>query len=151
MLKELEESEQLDLFNKIELPLSCVLADMEITGVKVDSEYLESIEKELKIQMDKLERDIHNDAGSNFNIMSPTQLAKVLFEDLAIPYPKKVKDGKYSTSKDILDKIAFVHPIVEKVLEYRTLAKLYTNYAVGLKEEVREDGRIHTIFYTNIN
>ena len=119
---------------------------MEITGVKVDSEYLESIEKELKIQMDKLERDIHNDAGSNFNIMSPTQLAKVLFEDLAIPYPKKVKDGKYSTSKDILDKIAFVHPIVEKVLEYRTLAKLYTNYAVGLKEEVREDGRIHTIF-----
>ena len=146
MLKELEESEQLDLFNKIELPLSCVLADMEITGVKVDSEYLESIEKELKIQMDKLERDIHNDAGSNFNIMSPTQLAKVLFEDLAIPYPKKVKDGKYSTSKDILDKIVFVHPIVEKVLEYRTLAKLYTNYAVGLKEEVREDGRIHTIF-----
>ena len=78
--------------------------------------------------------------------MSPTQLAKVLFEDLAIPYPKKVKDGKYSTSKDILDKIVFVHPIVEKVLEYRTLAKLYTNYAVGLKEEVREDGRIHTIF-----
>ena len=146
LLKELEESEQLDLFNKIEFPLSCVLADMEITGVKVDSEYLESIEKELKIQMDKLERDIHNDAGSNFNIMSPTQLAKVLFEDLAIPYPKKVKDGKYSTSKDILDKIAFVHPIVEKVLEYRTLAKLYTNYAVGLKEEVREDGRIHTIF-----
>ena len=146
LLKELEESEQLDLFNKIELPLSCVLADMEITGVKVDSEYLESIEKELKIQMDKLESDIHNDAGSNFNIMSPTQLAKVLFEDLAIPYPKKVKDGKYSTSKDILDKIAFVHPIVEKVLEYRTLAKLYTNYAVGLKEEVREDGRIHTIF-----
>ena len=146
LLKELEESEQADLFNKIELPLSRVLADMEITGVKVDSEYLESIEKELKIQMDKLEEDIHNDAGSNFNIMSPTQLAKVLFEDLAIPYPKKVKDGKYSTSKDILDKIAFVHPIVEKVLEYRTLSKLYTNYAVGLKEEVREDGRIHTIF-----
>jgi DNA polymerase-1 len=146
LLKELEESEQVELFNKIELPLSRVLADMEITGVKVDSEYLESIEKELKIQMDKLEADIHNDAGSNFNIMSPTQLAKVLFEDLAIPYPKKVKDGKYSTSKDILDKIAFVHPIVEKVLEYRTLSKLYTNYAVGLKEEVREDGRIHTIF-----
>ena len=146
LLKELEESEQVDLFNKIELPLSRVLADMEITGVKVDSEYLESIEKELKIQMDKLEEDIHTDAGSNFNIMSPTQLAKVLFEDLAIPYPKKVKDGKYSTSKDILDKIAFVHPIVEKVLEYRTLSKLYTNYAVGLKEEVREDDRIHTIF-----
>ena len=78
--------------------------------------------------------------------MSPSQLAKVLFEDLAIPYPKKIKDNKYSTSKDILDKIRFVHPIVDKILEYRTLAKLYTNYAVGLKEEVREDGRIHTIF-----
>ena len=61
-------------------------------------------------------------------------------------YPKKIKDNKYSTSKDILDKIRFVHPIVDKILEYRTLAKLYTNYAVGLKNEVRDDGRIHTIF-----
>ena len=119
---------------------------MEITGVKVDCEYLTKIEEELKIQMDSLEKDIYSDAGVEFNIMSPVQLAKVLFEDLSIPYPKKIKDNKYSTSKDILDKIKFVHPIVEKILEYRTLAKLYTNYAVGLKEEVREDGRIHTIF-----
>ena len=146
LIGELKESEQEDLFYKIELPLSRVLADMEITGVKVNCEYLESIEKELKEQMDLLEKDIHNDAGSEFNIMSPVQLGKVLFEDLAIPYPKRTKDNKYSTSKDILDKIRFVHPIVDKILEYRTLAKLYTNYAVGLKEEVREDGRIHTIF-----
>ena len=68
-----------------------------------------------------------------------------------IPYPKRVKDGKYSTSKDILDKIRFVHPIVDKILEYRTLAKLYTNYAVGLKAEVREDGRISYYIYTDFN
>ena len=146
LINELKMSEQEDLFYKIELPLSSVLADMEITGVKVNCEYLESMEKELKMQMDTLEKDIHNDAGSEFNIMSPVQLGKVLFEDLTIPYPKRTKDNKYSTSKDILDKIINVHPIVEKILEYRTLAKLYTNYAVGLKEEVREDGRIHTIF-----
>lgn len=146
LLKELDENEELDLFNNIEMPLASVLADMEITGIKVDTEYLGTIEVELKEQMDVLEKEIYELAGSQFNIMSPAQLAKVLFEDLEIPYPKRVKDNKYSTSKDILDKIKFVHPIVDKILEYRTLAKLYTNYAVGLKEEVRDDGRIHTIF-----
>ena len=146
LLKELEENEETELFNKIEMPLTKVLADMEITGIKVDTEYLKTIEIDLKEQLDNLENEIHSLAGSEFNIMSPVQLGKILFEDLAIPYPKKTKDNKYSTSKDILDKIRFVHPIVDKILEYRTLAKLYTNYAVGLREEVREDGRIHTIF-----
>ncbi len=146
LLKELEDNNELDLFNNIEMPLTEVLADMEITGVKVDREYLEELECELKKQMDEKEREIYDLAGVEFNIMSPAQLSKVLFETLAIPYPKRVKDNKYSTSKDVLDKIKFVHPIVDKILEYRTLAKLYTNYAVGLKAEVREDGRIHTIF-----
>lgn len=146
ILKELSDDGELDLFTNIEMPLTEVLADMEITGVKVDVEYLDKVSLELKAKLDEKEKEIYELSGSDFNIMSPMQLAKVLFEDLAIPYPKKVKDNKYSTSKDILDKIAFVHPIVEKILEYRTLAKLYTNYAVGLKEEVREDGRIHTIF-----
>ena len=134
ILKELSDDGELDLFTNIEMPL------------KVDVDYLDKVALELKAKLDEKEKEIYELAGSTFNIMSPMQLAKVLFEDLAIPYPKKVKDNKYSTSKDILDKIAFVHPIVEKILEYRTLAKLYTNYAVGLKEEVREDGRIHTIF-----
>lgn len=146
ILKELSDDGELDLFANIEMPLTEVLADMEITGVKVDVDCLDKVALELKAKLDEKEKEIYELAGSTFNIMSPMQLAKVLFEDLAIPYPKKVKDNKYSTSKDILDKIAFVHPIVEKILEYRTLAKLYTNYAVGLKEEVREDGRIHTIF-----
>ena len=146
VLKELKDNEEDELFNNIEMPLTWVLADMELTGIKVDKEYLKEIENDLKIKMNNLEQDIYKDAGCEFNIMSPSQLSKVLFEDLEIKYPKRVKDNKYSTSKDILDKIIYAHPIVPKILEYRTLAKLYTNYAVGLQEEVREDGRIHTIF-----
>lgn len=146
LLEELQKNDELDLFQKIEMPLSRVLADMELTGILVDVSYLEKVEEELKEKMDVIEQEIYELAGVQFNIMSPAQLSKVLFETLEIPYPKRVKDGKYSTSKDILDKIRFVHPVVDKILEYRTLAKLYTNYAVGLKAEVREDGRIHTIF-----
>jgi len=146
LLEKLEKNEELELFQNIEMPLSRVLADMELTGIKVDVDYLDKVASELKSQMDIIEKEIYELAGVTFNIMSPAQLSKVLFETLEIPYPKRTKDGKYSTSKDILDKIRFVHPIVDKILEYRTLAKLYTNYAVGLKSEVREDGRIHTIF-----
>ena len=146
LLKELSNDGELDLFNNIEMPLAEVLADMEITGIKVDVDYLTNVELELKEKLEEKEKEIYELSGVEFNIMSPSQLSKVLFEDLAIPYPKKVKDNKYSTSKDILDKIIDFHPIVSKILEYRTLAKLYTNYAVGLKAEVREDGRIHTIF-----
>ena len=146
ILDKIKEEELEYLFNEIEMPLSYVLADMELTGIKVNTEYLEKIQVELKEKMEDKEHEIYKLAGSEFNIMSPMQLAKVLFEDLEIPYPKKVKDGKYSTSKDILDKISFVHPIVNLILEYRTLAKLYTNYAVGLLDEVRKDGRIHTIY-----
>ena len=146
ILLELSNDGELDLFTNIEMPLVEVLADMELTGIKVDTEYLSGVETDLKRQLDILEEKIYEDAGCQFNIMSPSQLSKLLFEDLGIPYPKRVKDNKYSTSKDILDKIRHLHPIVDKILEYRTLAKLYTNYAVGLKEEVREDGRIHTIF-----
>ena len=142
----LKEEEEYDLFTNIEMPLSYVLADMELTGIKVDKEYLTEVENSLNKQMKEKEQEIYALAGVEFNIMSPAQLAKVLFEDLQIPYPKRTKDNKYSTSKDILDKIVPYHPIVEKVLEYRTLSKLYTNYAVGLKEEIRSDGRIHTIF-----
>lgn len=146
MLDELEKEEELSLFENIEMPLALVLADMELTGVKVDGEYLDSVAAKLKSDMDKLTEEIYNDAGCEFNIMSPKQLSEVLFEKLEIKYPKRVKNNKYSTSKDILDKIIDVHPIVGKILDYRTLAKLYTNYAVGLKNEIREDGRIHTIF-----
>ena len=142
----LEKEEELSLFENIEMPLSYVLADMEITGVKVDSKYLDVVARELEGKMKSLSEDIYNDASCEFNIMSPKQLGEILFVKLGIKYPKKIKDDKYSTSKDILDKIVNFHPIVKKILEYRTLSKLYTNYAIGLKSEVRDDGRIHTIF-----
>ena len=146
LLKKLDAEGEMDLFQKIEMPLTWVLADMENTGIKVDKDYLKQVEVDLKEQMETVEKEIYDLAGEEFNIMSPAQLATILFEKLNIPYPKKIKDNKYSTSKDILDKLINQHPIVPKVLEYRTLAKLYTNYAVGLQEEIREDGRIHTIF-----
>ncbi len=146
LTKELIDASEMDLFKDIEMPLSEVLADMEVTGIKVDSNYLSNVEEELKKQMDAIEEEIYECAGEKFNIMSPGQLANILFEKLQISYPKKVKDNKYSTSKEILDKIIDKHPIVRKVLDYRTIYKLYTNYAVGLQSEIREDGRIHTIF-----
>ena len=146
LIQELKDNNEEELFHKIEMPLSSVLADMELTGIKVDVNYLESLEKDLSVQVLELENEIYEVAGQKFNIMSPSQLAKVLFIDMGIPYPKRIKDNKYSTSKDILDKVKYNNPIVDLILEYRALSKLYTNYVVGLKEEVREDGRIHTIF-----
>ena len=146
LLKELEENEEMELFSKIEMPLTYVLADMENTGIRVDKDYLKKVEIDLQRKMAEMEKEIYELAGQQFNIMSPSQLANVLFVDLQIKYPKRVKDNKYSTSKDILDKITDAHPIIGKILDYRTLSKLYANYAVGLQNEIREDGRIHTIF-----
>lgn len=146
LFAKLKEEDMLQLFNNIEMPLSYVLADMELTGIKVDSLYLDDAAKTLDKQMKELETKIYSEAGCEFNIMSPKQLGEILFVKMGIPYPKKIKDDSYSTSKDILDKIAFVNPIVEDILNYRMLAKLYSNYAIGLKAEVRSDGRIHTTF-----
>ena len=146
LISKIEEFGEVKLFNNIEMPLVRVLADMELTGIKVDKDYLEEVRDTLEKSMSTIEKEIYDLAGEEFNIMSPQQLADILFVKLGIPYPKRVKNNKYSTSKDILDKIRFVNPIVDKVLEYRMLSKLYSNYAVGLLNEIREDGRIHTIF-----
>ena len=146
LLNKIKEYNEEDLFNNIEMKLVSVLASMEIEGIKVDKEYLEEEKKELEEKMISIEKEIYDLAGHEFNILSPAQLSDVLFVELQIPYPKKVKNNKYSTSKDILDKISFVNPIVDKVLEYRMLSKLYSNYAVGLINEIREDGRIHTTY-----
>ena len=146
LISKIEEFGEVELFNNIEMPLVRVLADMELTGIKVDKDYLEEVKVELENSMSTIEKEIYDLAGCEFNIMSPQQLADILFVKLGIPYPKRVKNNKYSTSKDILDKIRFVNPIVDKVLEYRMLSKLYSNYAVGLLSEIRDDGRIHTIF-----
>ena len=148
--EELVKEEEKSLFEDIEMPLSRVLADMELTGIKVDSKYLDEVAKDLEKHIADMEQAIYLDAGLEFNIMSPKQLGEVLFEKLGIKYPKKNNSAnkryQYLTNKEILVKIKDTHPIVNKILEYRTLIKLYTNYAVGLKNEIREDGRIHTIF-----
>ena len=146
LLDKIKEYDEVELFENIEMPLIEVLADMEITGIKVDKKYLEKVRDELEIKISELEKEIHKLAGVEFNINSPAQLADILFKKLEIPYPKKVTNSKYSTNKEILDKIKDENPIVEKILEYRTLTKLYSNYAVGLLNEIRDDGRIHTIF-----
>ena len=146
LLDKIKEYDEVELFENIEMPLIEVLADMEITGIKVDKKYLEKVRDELEIKISELEKEIHKLAGVEFNINSPAQLADILFKKLEIPYPKKVTNSKYSTNKEILDKIKGENPIVEKILEYRTLTKLYSNYAVGLLNEIRDDGRIHTIF-----
>ena len=148
ILLEIDDYDETKLFNEIEMPLSLVLADMELTGIRVDKKYLLNLKEELEAKMKSMQEEIYKLADGEFNILSPKQLGEVLFEKLKIEYPKKRKkdDTSYSTSKDILDKIKDKNEIVEKVLEYRNLSKLYANYCVGLLDEIREDGKIHTIF-----
>ena len=145
-LNELNSDGSLMLFHNIEMPLVEVLTDMEFTGIKVNRSYLEKTGKELSIKIEKLEQEIYELAGTTFNISSPKQLGTILFETMQIPYPKKIKDNSYSTSKEILDKLVGTYPIVDKILEYRMLTKLQSNYITGLISEIMEDGKIHTIF-----
>lgn len=143
--KLLKEKELENLFYDIEMPLSLVLGDMEFDGVYVDKQELENRGCDLKAKIDSLEQEIYSLAGEKFNIASPMQLGNILFEKLGLPHSKKIRQG-YSTSADILEKIKDKHPIVEKILDYRTFSKLYTTYVEGLINVIRSDGKIHTIF-----
>ncbi|MBR1385198.1 MAG: DNA polymerase I [Bacilli bacterium] len=145
-LESLEKEEESYLFNEIEMPLVKVLADMEHTGINVSREYLEKMGAEITEKLSSLEKEIYDLAGCSFNIMSPKQLGEILFVKMELPYPKKIKDSSYSTSKEILDKVAPYSPIIEKILDYRTLAKLNNNYVIGLINEIKSDGKIHTLF-----
>ena len=145
-IKKLEEENSYNLFSKLEMPLVEVLADMEITGIRVNKEYLLQMGEELKVMIKNLEEKIFELSGCEFNIASPKQLGEVLFEKMEIPYPKKSKKEGYSTSKEILDKLVDDYPIVSLIEEYRTLTKLYNNYIVGLISEIDDDGKIHTCF-----
>ena len=145
--KEIETQGYISLYENIDLPLTYVLIDMEYAGVNIDIEFLNKMKEEVYSKAKKIEEDIYTLAGNkDFNIMSPKQLGKVLFEDLSIPYPKRIKSDKnYSTSVDILNKLTD-YEIINKILEYRTLTKLYSNYIVGIIDYIKEDGKIHTIF-----
>lgn len=133
------------LFNEIEMPLSCVLGDMEYDGVNVNTTVLDEMGKEFKNKINILENEIYVLAGIEFNIASPKQLGEVLFEKLNLNPGKKNKKG-YSTSIDILEKLKNDHPIINKIIEYRLINKLYTTYIEGLKNYILEDGKIHTIY-----
>lgn len=141
----MKEEEQLELFSNIEMKLSSVLASMEIEGVRVDTKVLDEMGENINKKLDELTSEIYNYAGEEFNIQSPKQLGEILFEKLEIPYPKKKKTS-YSTAREILDKIVDYHPIVEKIIEHRTLNKIYTTYILGIKNCVKEDGKLHTIY-----
>ena len=143
--EKLKEEKLLDLFEEIEMPLSKVLGDMEYIGVLIDQNELNKLGEEFKIKIELLEQSIYNDAGEKFNISSPKQLGEILFDKLQLPHGKKNKSG-YSTSIDVLNKLLGKHPIIEKIIEYRTINKLYTTYVEGLKNAICRDGKIHTIY-----
>ena len=143
---DLKSKELYSLFKDVEIPLSEVLADMEYTGFNVDKNKLKDMGEEIKIKIDLISRDIYNYAGCKFNISSPKVLGEVLFEKLNLV--KNAKKGKtgYSTSQDVLVKIRDKHPIIDLILEYRLLTKLYSTYIEGLINSIHEDGKIHTIY-----
>ena len=144
--KELQQEELENLYKEIELPLCYVLTQMELNGFLVDKDYLKEMGKEIDASLEKIEKRIYEIAGIEFNISSPKKLAEVLFIKLEIPYPKKVKDNNYSTSKEILDKLKDSHEIVSLILDYRALFKMKTSYINGIINEIKSDSKIHTIF-----
>lgn len=143
--EELRQNEQETLYRELEMPLSLVLAEMETTGVKVDRERLKEMGADLTLRLEQLEKTIHELAGGPFNINSPKQLGDVLFEKLGLPPIKKTKTG-YSTSADVLEKLAGKHEIIDHILMYRQLGKLQSTYVEGLLKVIDEDGKIHTRF-----
>ncbi|HEM6093238.1 TPA: DNA polymerase I [Streptococcus suis] len=151
MLTKLEENQQLDLLFDMELPLSNVLAKMEIAGIKVEAETLKAMQSENEVLIDQLTKEIYELAGQEFNINSPKQLGTILFEDMGLPleYTKKTKTG-YSTAVDVLERLAPIAPVVSKILEYRQITKLQSTYVVGLQDAILEDGKIHTRYVQDL-
>lgn len=141
----LEEAGQTHLLQDIEIPLSRVLAKMEVEGFAVDKQGIEDFGKKLGDRIDELTQLIYDSVGYEFNINSPKQLGVALFEDLKLPCKKKTKTG-YSTNAEVLEELRYEHIVVEYILEYRSLAKLKSTYCDGLLKVIADDGRIHTSF-----
>ena len=144
LYEDMKNEDNIYLFESIEMTLAKVLANMEIEGIRVDKKVLEEMGTEIKIKLEILTRDIYNYAGEEFNINSPKQLGEILFDKLKLPGAKKNKNG-YATDIDVLKKLT-EYPIINKILEYRALAKLYSTYIDGIISTIREDGKIHTIY-----
>ncbi len=146
MYDKIIENNQKNLYFDIELPLIDVLVSMEIEGIKVDVKALKEYEDNISQVIDVLTNEIYNLAGEEFNINSPIQLGSILFEKLNLKGSKKTKRG-YSTSADVLEKIKFSHPIVSRILEYRTLVKLKSTYCEGLFNVIDSNtNKVHSTF-----
>ena len=145
----LEDEDMAGLYENIEKPLVYALKEMESNGILVDKEGLIAYGDMLKARIAVVEKEVYELAGTQFNINSPKQLGEVLFGQMGLPGGKKTKTG-YSTSADVLEKLAPEHPVVGKVLEYRQLTKLNSTYADGLLQYIGEDGRIHGKFNQTI-
>lgn len=133
------------LLEKVELPLTEVLASMEDTGICVDRAGVEDFGRMLTDLIDETQKLIYEEAGHEFNISSPKQLGTVLFEEMELPAKKKTKSG-YSTNAEVLEGLRAQAPIVDNVLKYRQYTKLNSTYVAGLLDKISEDGRIHTWF-----
>lgn len=143
--EKLNNENMIELFNDIEIPLSYTLGDMEYNGVYVDKEILNQMGIEIKNKIFEVEKNIYEIVGHEFNISSPQQLGTILFEELNLPSKKKGKTG-YSTAADVLNKLVDKHPIINMIIEYRMLTKLYNTYIEGLISSIHPDGKVHTIY-----
>ena len=149
-MQKMKEDGSIKLFEEIEMPLVRVLGDMQFNGMFVEKQELEKFGKELKERLEKVKEEIYEYAGEEFNINSTQQLGKILFEKLKLTEPKKNKKG-YATDVETLEGIKHEHPIVEKVLEYRSLIKLSSTYVDGLIPFINpKDNRIHAVFNQTI-
>lgn len=149
LTEKLKETEMLDIYNNVEIPLTYALYDMEQAGIMVAGDKLKEYGERLKTGIDALEKDIFAEAGHEFNINSPKQLGEILFGEMQLPGGKKTKTG-YSTSASVLEKLEPDYPFVSKILEYRQLTKLKSTYADGLAVYIGEDNRIHGKFNQTI-
>ena len=149
-IEELEKNKSLELFDNIEMPLVPILATMQYNGMLVDKEELTNFGIILKEQIQTITSEIYNLCGEEFNINSHQQLGKMLFEKLKLPVYKKTKSG-YTTDVEVLEKLKGQHPVIEKILEYRTLTKLNSTYVEGLIPYINErTNRIHSSFHQTI-
>ena len=147
---EMEKREQTALYFELGRPLVSVLSEMEFEGILAEGEKLSALSEKLSADLAGLETSIYASAGEVFNIQSPKQLGVILFEKLGLPAAKKTKTG-YSTDAAVLEKLRGKHPIIDDILEYRTLSKLKSTYAEGLLPMINEEtGRIHTTFHQTV-
>ena len=145
ILTEIEANSQEYLLYNVEMPLAEVLASMEHLGFMVDRKGIADFTQKISLELKNIQNEIYELAGEEFNINSPKQLGVILFEKMGLPAKKKTKSG-YSTNADVLESLQNENPIIDKILWFRTLSKLYSTYCEGLLKVIGEDGRIHSSF-----